>query len=148
MRGGRQWAVRIMSPALNEPLSRKTAYAHRDDTAKGLTASGARFRRYAQSRLSWMRRLRRGAGSGHDMGGVKASVKAVLRRARHGSASPAVGEPCEAAGGRDRLLVEMEAAFVGTVEITTYMTQRDVRVEVHLSYSGEPGPGAEDGSGS
>ena len=81
------------------------------------------------------------------MGGVKASVKAVLRRARHGEAPPAAGESCDAAGGRDRLLVEMEAAFVGTVEITTYMTQQAVRVEVHLSYDGEPRPGREDGRG-
>jgi len=71
---------------------------------------------------------------------MKASVKAVLRRARHGDASPTVtvGESGDAAGGRDRLLVELEAAFVGTVEITTYMTQQDVRVEVYLSYDGEP----------
>lgn len=61
---------------------------------------------------------------------VKAPLKAVLRRARHGGASLAVGEPCEAVGDRDRLLVEMEAAFVGSVEITTYIT------------AGPPGGGA------
>ena len=77
---------------------------------------------------------------------VKASVKAVLRRARHDGAAPAADEPCDAAGGRDRLLVEMEAACVGSVEITTYMTQQDVRVEVYLSYDGEPGPDGAGGS--
>ena len=82
------------------------------------------------------------------MGDVKASVKTILRRARHGEASPAAGETCDAATDRDRLLVEMEAAFVGTVEITTYMTQQDVRVEVHLSFDGEPRPGRKGGSAS
>ena len=79
---------------------------------------------------------------------VKASVKAVLRRARHEGASPAAGEPGDAAGGRDRLLVEMEAAFVGAVEITTYVTPQGVRVEVYLSYKGDPAPDGEGGSGS
>ena len=72
---------------------------------------------------------------------VKASVKAVLRRAQHGGASPAAGEPDDAAGGRDRLLVEMEAAFVGAVEITTYVTPQGLHVEVHVSYDGEVGRG-------
>ena len=43
--------------------------------------------------------------------------------------------------GRVRLLVEMEAAFVGTVDITTDMPLQDVRVEVHLSNDGEHDPG-------
>lgn len=73
------------------------------------------------------------------------AVKAVLRRTRHDGAAPAVGEPGDAAGGRDRLFVEMEAASVGTVEITTYMTQQDVRVEIHLWYGCEPGAGGEEG---
>ena len=72
------------------------------------------------------------------MDGLRASVKAVLRRARHGEPVSSVGEPGEAAGDRDRLLVEMEAAFVGAVEITTCITPQGIRVEVHLSYVGEP----------
>ena len=74
---------------------------------------------------------------------VKASVKAVLQRARHDGTAPATGEPGEGAGDRDRLLVEMEAAFVGTMEITTYVSPQDLRVEIHLSYDSEPGAGAE-----
>ena len=77
---------------------------------------------------------------------VKTSVKAVLGRARNGGASLATGEPCNKVRGRIRLLVEMEAAFVGTVDITTDMTVQDVRVEVHLSNGGEHGPGGEGGS--
>lgn len=78
------------------------------------------------------------------MGSVKASVKAVLRRARHGEAcSVAAGDSCDAAGGRDRLLVEMEAASVGAVEITTHITPQAVRVEVHLSYDSESRPRGE-----
>ena len=72
------------------------------------------------------------------MCGVRASVKAVLRRARHSGTSPAAGEPCDAATDHDRLLVEMEAASVGAVEITTCMTPQGIRVEVRLSYAGDP----------
>lgn len=79
------------------------------------------------------------------MGGVKASVKAVLQRARPSVVSPASGEPCDAAGDRDRLLVEMEAAFVGAVEITTLLTPQGLRVEVQVSYDGEPSPDGEGG---
>ena len=78
---------------------------------------------------------------------VKASVKAILRRARHDGATPAADEPCEEAGCRDRLFVEMEAAFVGAVEITTFMTPQGMRVEVDLSYDGEPRAGREAESG-
>ena len=74
---------------------------------------------------------------------VKASVKAVLHRARHGDASPAAGEPGDATGGRDRLLVEMEAAFVGGVEITTLLTPQGLRVEVRFVNDGEPSPDGE-----
>ena len=75
---------------------------------------------------------------------VKASLKAVLGRERHnGAPSPADGSP-DAAGGRVRLFVEMETAFVGTVEITTDMTVRDVRIELHLSHDAEPVPDDED----
>lgn len=62
---------------------------------------------------------------------------------RERGAAPAVDEPCDAAGGRDRLLVEMEAAFVGTVEITTLMTPQGMRVEVRLSHDPEPSPDGE-----
>ena len=79
---------------------------------------------------------------------VKASVKAVLRRARHGGVCPAVGEPGDAAGDRDRLLVEMEAAFVGAVEITTFVTPQGLHVEVRLSYDGDPGADEGGASGS
>lgn len=79
---------------------------------------------------------------------VKASVKAILRRARHDGASPTAGEPGDAVGERDRLLVEMEAAFVGGVEITTYITPQGLRVEVNLSYDSETGPDREGESGS
>ncbi|MDE0208211.1 MAG: hypothetical protein OXP66_19525 [Candidatus Tectomicrobia bacterium] len=79
---------------------------------------------------------------------VKASVKAVLRRARHGGASLVVGQPADAVGDRDRLLVEMEAGFVGAVEITTHMTPEAVRIEVHMSYDAERGPGGERAGGS
>ena len=68
---------------------------------------------------------------------VKASVKSVAGKERHGGASPPVGRPLEAAGGRVLLLVEMEAGFVGTVDISTDMSVQDMRVEVHLSNGGE-----------
>ena len=74
---------------------------------------------------------------------VRASVKAVLRRARDGVSCSAVGGPCDAAGGRDRLLVEMEAAFVGGVEITTLVTPQGLRVEVRFVNEGEPSPEGE-----
>ena len=73
-------------------------------------------------------------------------MKAVLGRARPRGASLALDEPRDEARGHVRLNLEMEAAFVGTVEITTDMTLQDVRVEVHLSSDGERGPGAEGGS--
>ena len=38
-----------------------------------------------------------------------------------------------------RLILEMEAAFVGTVENTTSSTLQNVRVEVHLSNGSAPG---------
>ena len=74
---------------------------------------------------------------------VKASVKAVLHRARHGDTSPTAGEAGEADGDRDRLLVEMEAACVGSVEITTLVTPQGLRVEVQVSYDREPSPEGE-----
>ena len=67
---------------------------------------------------------------------VTASVKAVAGKARHGGAAPAVAEPLDAAGGRVGLTVEMEAGFVGTVDISTDMSVQDVRVEFHLSNGG------------
>ena len=76
---------------------------------------------------------------------VNASVKAVLQRARHDGAAPAAGEPGEASGGRDRLLVEMEAAFFGAVEITTLVTPQGLRVEVRFLNDGEPSPDGEGG---
>ena len=72
---------------------------------------------------------------------LKASAKAALRRARHEGESPAA---VEAAGGRDHLLVEMEAAFVGAVEITTLVTAQGLRVEVRFLNDGEP---SQDGEG-
>ena len=74
---------------------------------------------------------------------VTASVKAVAEQTRRGDASLAMAEPSDAAGGRVSLIVEMEASFVGTVDITTDMTVQDVRVEVHLANGGANG---EDGS--
>lgn len=79
---------------------------------------------------------------------VKASVKAVLRRARHGGASPVPDEPCDEVRGRVRLNLEMEPAFVGTVDIAMDMTLQNVRVEVHLSNDGENEPDREGGDGS
>jgi len=70
---------------------------------------------------------------------VKARVKAVLQRARHDGASPTAVEPGDPVGNRDRLLVEMEAGCVGSVEITTFISPHDLRVEVHLSYDSEAG---------
>ena len=93
--------------------------------------------------MLWIRRLRGGAVGGDGMGGVQASVKAILQRARHDGAAAAAGEPCDVARGRDRLLVEMEAAFVGAVEITTCLTPQGLRVEVRFLSDGEPSPGGE-----
>ena len=79
---------------------------------------------------------------------VRASLNAVLGKARNGAASLAMGESLDAAPGRVRLIVEMEAAFVGTVDIATDMAVQDLRVEVHLSSSGEDEPdGKGDGDG-
>ena len=74
---------------------------------------------------------------------VTASVTAVGGKAQNGSPA-VVQEPLDAAGGRVRLIVEMAAAFVGTVHIDTDLTVQDVRVEVHLSKGGED---AADGEG-
>ena len=60
---------------------------------------------------------------------VKPSLRAVLGRTRHGGASPALGGPFNAARSRVRLALEIEAAFVRTVEINTDMTLQDVRVQ-------------------
>ena len=69
---------------------------------------------------------------------VRASLTAVLGKARRDGASAAGDGTPDAAGGRVRLLVEMEAAFAGTVEMTADMTVQDVRVEFHVSNDGEP----------
>ena len=71
---------------------------------------------------------------------VRASLKAVLGKAKSGGASTTPGEPFDATGGRVRLTLEMEAAFIGTVEITTDVAVEDVRVELHVTNDGEPAP--------
>ena len=71
---------------------------------------------------------------------VRASLKAFLGKAKSGSASPPPGEQFDAAGGRVRLTLEMEAAFIGTVEITTDVALEDVLVELHVTNDGEPEP--------
>ena len=71
---------------------------------------------------------------------VRASLKAVLGKGRQGGAARDANGTPDAAAGRVSLLVEMESSSVGTVEITTDMTVRDVRVELHLSHGGEPAP--------
>lgn len=76
---------------------------------------------------------------------VKASLNAVLGKARNGVASLSMGELSDAAGGRVRLIVEMEAAFVGTVDIATDMSVEDVRVEVRLTNGVEDEPGGKGG---
>ena len=73
---------------------------------------------------------------------VSASVKAVAGKTSHGDASLATAEPMDAAGGRISVLVEMEAGFRGTVEISTDLRVQDVHVEVHLSDEGGSGADA------
>lgn len=55
------------------------------------------------------------------------------------SDSLAAGESVDAAGGRVRVTVEIETAFVVMVDIATDMNAQDVWIEVHLSNGGEPG---------
>ena len=78
---------------------------------------------------------------------VRASLNAVLGKAGNGAASLAMGESLDGDGGRVRLIVEMEAAFIGTVDIATDMAVQDVRVEVHLSSGGEDESGGKSGDG-
>ena len=79
---------------------------------------------------------------------VRASVKAVLGRARHVGASLALDESLDETPSRVRLNLEMEAAVVGTVDINTDRILQGVRVDVHLSNDSGLGPGREDGGGS
>ena len=71
---------------------------------------------------------------------VKASLKALLGKAVNGSTSTTPGQQFDAAGARVRLTLEMEAAFLGTVEITTDVALEDVLVELHVTNDAEPEP--------
>lgn len=72
---------------------------------------------------------------------MRTSVRSVPGKARQGSDSPAAGESVDAAGGRVRLIIDMEGGFVGTVDIATDAAAHDVWVEVHLSNGGADGEG-------
>ena len=71
---------------------------------------------------------------------VRASLKAFLGKAKHAGPPQTSGEPFDAAGGRVRLTLEMETAFIGTVEITTDVALEDVLVELHVTNDSEPEP--------
>lgn len=74
-------------------------------------------------------------GSEHGMGGEGGPGEG-----EEAGTALALDDMYDEVRGGARLILEMEATFVGTVENTTDMTLQNVRVEVHLSNGIELGP--------